>query len=123
MSKSGSHPQSFGRALRLSKKLEFEEVFGKGLRLGQGPLTLCALANGKEYSRLGLAVGKKVGNAVRRHRLKRLLREAFRTSRDQLPRGWDFYILTRPHDFYALSEYQRLLLQLASRLAKRAEGP
>ena len=55
-----------------------------------------ALPNGQGYSRLGLSVGSKVGSAIKRNRVKRLLREAYRLNRDKLTVPCDLVIVPRP---------------------------
>ena len=51
--------------------------------------------NGLTYARLGVSVGRKHGNAVRRNRIKRVFREAFRQSRHLLPPGRDYVLVPK----------------------------
>ena len=46
--------------------------------------------------RLGVSVGRRVGGAVERNRVKRLLREAFWTVAPELPGSWDYVVVARP---------------------------
>jgi ribonuclease P protein component len=55
-----------------------------------------AAATDLNCSRLGISVGKRIGNAVRRHYVKRRIREAFRKSKADLPRGLDIVCVARP---------------------------
>ena len=68
----------FPRKQRLSGKAVFNAVFQTGTRAAMGPILVISAPNGLTYHRLGLSVGRRVGNAVTRHRIKRCLREAFR---------------------------------------------
>ena len=51
--------------------------------------------NGTDTKRLGVSVSKKVGNSIVRHRLARLIREAFRLSTDHIPDGYDYIVIAR----------------------------
>lgn len=82
----------FTRLQRLTHAKEFEAVF-KARNSARGTrIIVHGLANDLGWSRLGLSVGRKFGNAVARNRFKRLCREAFRLSQHELPQGWDLVL-------------------------------
>ena len=88
-------PQSFPKSARLLKPREFDRVFRRRCTVSD-PLLVLHLARGlAEESRLGLVVSRKMGNAVVRNRWKRLLREAFRQLRGDLPPQLDVVIVPR----------------------------
>lgn len=101
---------------RLRRNADFEAVYATRVARKVGPLRLHARPNALSHSRLGLSVGRRVGNAVRRNRLKRLLRESFRLSQFDLPPGYDFIVVALPHKLLSLSEYQRLMHDAAWKL-------
>jgi len=80
--------------LRLEK--DFERVIKKGKRAGDDRLLVYALANDLGWSRLGISVPKRIGNAVRRHYVRRRIREAFRRHKPDFPPGFDFACVARP---------------------------
>jgi len=97
--------------MRLSGKPAFERVYAAKARHSDGPLLFYSVPNDGPRARLGLAVARRVGTAVVRNRIKRLLREAFRHAQHEWPPRprYDVVISVRPHVPLALPEYQRLL--------------
>lgn len=110
---------------RLQHALQFQAVYAAKARESRGPLTVFALPNDLGHPRLGLSVGRKVGTAPKRNRVKRLLREAFRLMQHDLPRGYDVVVNVRPHETALLADYQRmlssLLIQLHAKWEKKAK--
>ena len=93
-----------------------------GQRVGDSRLQIWALPNQLDYARLGLVVGRRHGNAVRRNRIKRVLREAFRLSRDRLPSGLDVACAPRVGREIELQGMIESLTKLGRRLASDLDG-
>ena len=83
---------------RLSRSGEFERVYREGRSHASRHLVVYAFprADDENEPRLGVSVGRKLGGAVERNRMKRLLREAFWSSAQELRPGHDFVIVARP---------------------------
>lgn len=107
---------AFPRSRRLTHAREFQAVYGQGLRQTRGPLVVIGRANDLGRPRLGLSVSKRVGNAVVRNRVKRLLREAFRLRRQNLPASMDLIVTVRPHAPMPLARYEEALVSAAGAL-------
>lgn len=78
---------------RLTRKRDFERVRREGRSGANSLLVLQAVANGLDVSRFGFVVGKRLGGAVARNRVKRRLREAIRL--EKFPPGWDIVVIGR----------------------------
>jgi ribonuclease P protein component len=87
---------------RLSRSAEFERVYRQGRSKANRFLVLYAFPRetedpaGSQEPRLGLSVSRRVGGAVDRTRVKRVLREAFWAEAERLPGGADYVVVARP---------------------------
>lgn len=84
------------RHQRLRSAADFHRVRTKGESYANPLLALYVHPNDGALTRVGFTISKRVGGAVVRNRLKRLLREAARQVLSALPPGWDLVVVARP---------------------------
>ena len=116
----------FGKNLRIKRRGEFSRFFEQGRRASDGVLTVFVVRRDDPSEpgqpRAGVAVSKRHGNAVRRNRIKRLCREAFRLTRAELPDGWDYMLVPRVSVAHTLAELRKSLRALAARVTGKDAG-
>jgi ribonuclease P protein component len=106
------------KAYRLTRRKDIDRVFDAGARANDRHLTLVAAPNELGYARVGVGVSTRHGTAVRRNRVKRLCREAFRLVRDELPGGFDYMLVPRPGREFTVAGLQESLRTLAPRVCQ-----
>ncbi len=111
--------QRFPHACRIRRLVEFQRAYRRRCSASDNVLLVFGAENGLPHPRLGLSVSKKVGHAVARNRWKRLLREAFRLTRTQLPSGIDLVVIPRQQGPPELRTLLQSLPRLAGRVAQR----
>jgi ribonuclease P protein component len=119
-------PNAFRPVEHLRSPADFRRVYERRRSVSDGWLIVYGRENQLSHLRLGLSVSRKMGSAVRRNRLRRLYREAFRLSRSQLPIGLDLVLIPRTSSQPTLAELQQSLValvkQIARKLAPRSES-
>ena len=83
------------KIITLKNSREFGSVYNTKNSVANKYLVMYLRDNGLNYNRLGISVSKKVGNSVVRHRITRLIREAYRLNMDYINEGYDIVFVAR----------------------------
>ena len=112
---------TFEKHEHLRRGADFRRVYERRRSASDHWLIVYGCENGLPHLRLGLSVSRKVGPAVYRNRLRRLYREAFRLTRQEMPTGLDLVVIPRGGDEPALDDLKRGLPHLVRQLARRID--
>jgi ribonuclease P protein component len=106
----------FSSRFRLGGRGTFKAVLERGTRRWVGQIGMCIAENNAGHPRIGISIGRPVGNAVKRNRIKRLLREAFRHTQHDWPGdnhvAYDIILLVRPHELMPAHMYTDIFTNL-----------
>jgi ribonuclease P protein component len=109
----------FARSLRLLKHADFRRVYDDGKRLFSPHMTAFFLARGAGGPRIGFTVGKMLGGAVERNRIKRRMREAVRRECYRLPAPVD--VVFNPKKSVAQLDFEELSGEVSRTFQKIAD--
>ena len=107
----------FPRSRRLLRPIEYQRVYATKQVFIDRELIVHAAPNGRRPTRLGLAISRKIGGAVRRNRIKRLMREAFRLNQHRFADGLDLVVIPRKGAQLTLESISLSLCKLLPRAA------
>ena len=109
------------REQRIRSGGDFRRCYS-GVRAGDDHLLVFAIPNEMGWSRIGVSVSKKHGNAVKRNRKKRLLREAWRAQQHDVPQSVDLVLVPRQRADSGLDDFKTSLRRLTGKLVRRLES-
>jgi len=110
---------SFGKDERVRKRKEYLKIYQNGTRINSKNFITILSRNQSGTKRLGITVTKKVGNSVKRNRIKRLLREFFRLNKDKLPDSRDIVVIVKKD--IPFLKYQDVCTELEDLFLERAD--
>jgi ribonuclease P protein component len=113
--------ESFPQSLRIRERADFDRAMRDGRVAADGCLVIHARPNARPHTRLGLSLSRRVGDAPLRNRWKRVIREAFRRNRRDLPPGLDLVVRPRKGATCAFDQVQESLRRLARQLQRHWE--
>ncbi|MGC9321375.1 MAG: ribonuclease P protein component [Kosmotogaceae bacterium] len=87
--------QSLSKNERLRRKADFDRVFKKGKSIVDPFFVVLYVKNGLPFSRIGVSIKRKFGKANLRNRLRRLVKEVYRTNKSAFPNGYDILFIAR----------------------------
>ncbi|MFC1588068.1 ribonuclease P protein component [Planctomycetota bacterium] len=115
--------QGFPKKLHIIDNGDFQRLLACKQSVAGKRLVIYYMANGLDYCRLGVAVGRKYGKAVTRNRIKRWLREAFRLNKHAFILPMDLLVICRNKAvFTGLKDLEDSFLKLATRLRDLPSG-
>jgi len=86
---------SFGKEERIRQRTSFQKISKEGTKYQTDHFRVYVYPNKLSYRRLGITVGKQIGSAVKRNRVKRLIREFFRLHKGLLPGSSDIVVTAK----------------------------
>ena len=101
----------------LKQNHEFRRLYNKGKSAVSPYFAVYCRKNRREFSRLGITTGVKLGNAVKRNRVRRRIRELYRTNESRLLPGYDIVVVARTRAIFAqYSDLNHSFLKLMKKL-------
>ena len=115
----GGKRERLSYSQRLHDPREFQKVYAAQKAIHAPKVVVFFCPNGTKRARLGVSVGTKHGNAVRRNRIKRVFRAAFRQTQKVLPAGFDYVLVPRKGvKEYTTADIREALEKMASRVVE-----
>jgi ribonuclease P protein component len=119
MAESSEKSFRFRPVEHLRRNSDFRRVYDRRRSVSNSAMIIYACESGLPFLRLGMSVSRKFGPAVKRNRLRRLYREAFRLTRQQMPVGLDIVVVPRGTEIPTLTELKISLPALVAQASDK----
>lgn len=83
------------KTITIKSSRDFSRTFHRGKSNANKYLVIFIIKNNLNINKIGISIGKKVGNSVNRNRIKRLIRESYRVLENKLKTGYDIVFVPR----------------------------
>lgn len=115
--------QKLRKKERLKYSRNFKRAFEKGKRVISSYFVIIYVENDLEYNRISTVVKKDFGKAIQRNKVKRYIREIYRTNKKDFPLGYDFVFIPRKSlsdnfDKISYAEIEEVILSMVKRMTK-----
>lgn len=92
----------------LKKNYEFKKVLDKGKYFGSNTIEVFIKENKKNYNRIGIAISSKLFKATKRNKIKRLIRESYKNSKENIESGYDIVFLWNKKTSFEEAVYSKI---------------
>ena len=96
----------------LIKNYEFRNVFNKGKYFGSNTIEAIIKENNRNYNRIGIAISSKICKAVKRNKIKRLIRENYRNNFKNIKKGYDIVLLWNKKIPVEMADYNKIAISM-----------
>lgn len=108
------------RYLRLKKNTDFQKLFKKGKKVFSPCITILYFPSDRQI--MGIALSKKHGKAVKRNRIKRLVRAAYDRQIDNLNKNYSVVVLPKVQESYSYKEIEKSLLSCFKKINAQCQS-
>ena len=124
----GTGIYEMGKIIKIRLNRDFQRIYRKGRYAVSKGLVIYMQPNPLRINRIGITASKKYGKSVQRNRIRRLIRESYRTLQDKIKPGYDFIIVARKADenkpgYHQILKEMRYLLKKLNVISEKNGEP
>lgn len=124
----GTGMLEMGKIIKIKMNRDFQRIYRKGRYAVSKGLVIYMQPNPLKINRIGITASKKYGKSVQRNRIRRLIRESYRTLQERIKPGYDFIIVARKADeahpgYHQIVKEMRYILRKLNAITEKNSEP